>query len=87
MVEPFRQAMDDRILEPVVIEDGRIEEGGKQRIARDRLLGFLADGGPDGIDRLDRSGPHAPLALFISASLVVGACPARTLSLLRNAAE
>ena len=37
MVEPLGDAMDDRVLERVLVEDRRIEERRQQRIALDRL--------------------------------------------------
>ncbi len=53
MIEPFREAMDDRTLEAVVVENGGIEKRRQKRIAFNRLHRLAPDRRPDRIDRLD----------------------------------
>ena len=47
MIEPLRQTVADRILEPVVAQDGRIDEAAERRLRRHRGLSLLADLRPD----------------------------------------
>ena len=56
MIEPLGDAMHDRILQRVVMQDGRIDEGRELGLAPDDLLGLAADARPDRIDLVERSG-------------------------------
>src|SRR5215510_2075696 len=50
MVEPLGNAMHDGSLERVMMQDGRIDEGCKLRLAADDLFGLSADARPDRIE-------------------------------------
>ena len=55
MVEPLGNAVDDRGLQRVVVQDRGIDEGGELRLAADDVLGLVADARPDRIELLDRA--------------------------------
>src|SRR4051812_4774666 len=50
MIEPFGDAMHDRLLECVVMQNRGIDEAGKLRLAPRHLLGFVANALPDRIN-------------------------------------
>ena len=61
MVEPLGDAMHDRILKPLMMQHGRIDEGGKLRFAADDVFGLAAGLRP----RSDRAKPvSAPCGLI-----------------------
>ena len=62
MVQPLRQAMADGILQPLLAEDGRIEEAAERGLVARRLLGLAADFLPDRVDGGD-VGPLASCAM------------------------
>ena len=53
MIQPLRQPVRDRVLQPVMVENGREDEAAKRWLARDRGLGLLAHFGPDGVDAVE----------------------------------
>ena len=53
MLEPARQPMADGVLEPRMVEHGRIDEAGKRRLGRADLLGLAPHLAPDRIVALD----------------------------------
>jgi hypothetical protein len=52
MVEPLRNAVDHRLFEARMVEDGGIQEAGEHRLAFGGDEGFLAHACPDRIDGL-----------------------------------
>src|SRR5215813_8423852 len=54
VIEPLRQAMHDRRLERVVMQDRRIDEAGDLGLATHRLFRLVADAPPGRIDRAER---------------------------------
>ena len=54
MIEPLGDAMHDRILEPLVMQHRRVDEGRKLRLAADDVFRFLADMRPDRIELAER---------------------------------
>jgi hypothetical protein len=68
VIEPLRQAMAHGILEPVLAQDGRVDEAPERRLVAHGLLGLLAQIGPDRVDGRNvgplghaRFGCHVPL--------------------------
>ncbi len=55
MIEPLRDAVDHRGFQPVMVQDGRIDEGRKLGLASHDLLGFAADARPDRIHDVERA--------------------------------
>ena len=55
-VETLGDAVDDRRLQRVVMQDGRIDEGRELGLAARDLLGLAADLRPDRIDLVERAG-------------------------------
>jgi hypothetical protein len=53
MIEPLRQAMAHRVLEPVLAQDGRIDEAAERRFLADDVIGFAAQLRPDRIHGSD----------------------------------
>ena len=53
MIEPLGDAVHDRLLERVVMQDRRIDEARKLRLAPHHLLGLVADARPDRIDLVE----------------------------------
>ena len=51
MVETLGDAMHHRFLQPVVMQHGRIDEGGKLRLAADDVFRLAAHAIPDRIER------------------------------------
>jgi hypothetical protein len=67
VIEPLREPVADGVLEPVVTEHGRENEAAERGLGRHRVLGLLADLGPDRIVRANlvlgrraRPGCHQP---------------------------
>jgi hypothetical protein len=56
MVEPGRDAVRDRMLERVVVEDGAEDEARELRLAGGDRFGFLADARPHRIEAANRVG-------------------------------
>ena len=54
MVEPLGQPVDDGRFERVVVQDGRIDEGGQFRLAPHHVFRLAADARPDRIDGIER---------------------------------
>ena len=54
VVEPLGDAVDDRVFQPVVIEDRRVDEARDRRLGGDDRLGLTLDLGPDRIDLAER---------------------------------
>ena len=50
MIQPLGDAMHDRVLEPLVMQHRRIDEGRKLRFAPDDFFRFLPDMRPDRIE-------------------------------------
>ena len=53
MVQPLRQAVADGVLQPLLAQDGRIDEAAERRLGAHRLLGLAPQLRPDRIDRGD----------------------------------
>ena len=53
MIEPLGDAMHDRGLEPVMVQDRGIDEARKLGLAPHHVLGLVADARPDRIDRVE----------------------------------
>ena len=51
MVEPLGEAMHHRIFQALMMQHGRIDEGGKLGLAANDVLGLAADAIPDRIER------------------------------------
>ena len=50
MIEPLGDAMHHRMLEPLVMQHGRVDEGGQFGLAADDVLRLAADALPDRIE-------------------------------------
>ena len=55
MVETLGQPVHDRGFEPVVMQNGRVDEGRKLGLAAHHLFGLVPDAGPYRIDLLERA--------------------------------
>ena len=66
MVEPLADAVHDRRLERVVVQDGRVDEGRELGLAAHDLLGLAADARPDRIDLVER--PRGPRLILSHGS-------------------
>ncbi len=53
IIEPLGDAVDDRRLQRVVMQDGRIDEGRELGLAPRDLLGLAADARPDRVDLIE----------------------------------
>ena len=71
MVQALREAVADRVLQPRLAEDGRIDEAAERRLAVGRVLGLTTDLLPDRIDRCD-VGSRRPLRCARHARLLMG---------------
>ena len=68
MVEPLGDAMHDRGLERVVVQDRGVDEARKLGLAPHDLLGLVADARPDRVDRVE---PVRGLELLLCHEAVV----------------
>ena len=53
MVEPLGDAVHDRGLEPVMVQDRGVDEARKLGLAPHHVLGLVADARPDRVDRVE----------------------------------
>src|SRR5262249_56632600 len=53
MIDQATQAMGDGCFERVVVQDGRVDEGGELRLAARDVLGLAADAPPNRIELVD----------------------------------
>jgi len=54
MIEPLGEAMRNRRLERIVMQNRRIDEGGELRLTAHSLFGLAAKARPNRIDRVER---------------------------------
>ena len=69
VIEPLRQAVAHGVLEPVLAQDGRIDEAAERRLVAHGLLGLLAQLRPDRVDGSD-VGPLGRARLGCHVSLL-----------------
>ena len=74
MIEPLGDAVDHRGLQPVMVQDGREDEGRELRLAPHQFLGLATDARPDRVHLVER----AP-GLILLPDLMLGHGPLREL--------
>ena len=69
MVETLGNAMDDRIFQPVVMQHGRIDKGGKLRLTANNIFRLRAHAIPDRVERRELSAALRIDLMFCHAAL------------------